>query len=465
MPASDKDLARTVRRWVIGVLLGSILLVIASFLIWRATLSSRINASLARIKAAGYPANPKELNQWYRDVPTNENAALLFLAAAEDISAADFGIEREVVDWIATNRTSLLPPDLKERLTLRLDENRSALSRLHGATSKTRSRYPIDLSEGADCKLKHLTRIKDAAWLLRAESVELCDNGLIDDAAESIRIIYRIAQSLADEPTMMSQLVRFSITAVGQSGLQKVLCTASVRAPILKAFITTLEGADNVVPLQRGLAGERVMDIPFFRFEEKALLQDKDDPVAAFIDEETKRRAENAAQTFVRQMGVFERDLRFYLDTMETNLAIVALCEPNNLAATNYVATQALKARQRYYLCSCIFLRNLERDIARHAEHAARVRTARAALAIELFRAEHNGERPASLEALAPAYLKQIPKDPFDGQPLRYKLRSKGYVVYSIGADGKDDDGKERPPRSKGGNREESFDITLTVDR
>ena len=41
-----------------------------------------------------------------------------------------------------------------------------------------------------------------------------------------------------------------------------------------------------------------------------------------------------------------------------------------------------------------------------------------------------------------PAQLKQVPLDPYDGKPLRYRLRADGAVVYSVGPDLIDDGGK-----------------------
>ena len=63
-------------------------------------------------------------------------------------------------------------------------------------------------------------------------------------------------------------------------------------------------------------------------------------------------------------------------------------------------------------------------------------------LALRAYRLEH-GAYPATLAALTPAYLKQIPNDPFAASgPLHYKRQGSKYVLYSIGPDGKDDGGK-----------------------
>jgi hypothetical protein len=56
------------------------------------------------------------------------------------------------------------------------------------------------------------------------------------------------------------------------------------------------------------------------------------------------------------------------------------------------------------------------------------------------YRAEQ-GKYPAALADLAPKYATKIPLDLFSGKPLVYKLQGGGYVLYSVGANGKDDGG------------------------
>ncbi|HZO87573.1 MAG TPA: hypothetical protein VFB38_04480 [Chthonomonadaceae bacterium] len=63
------------------------------------------------------------------------------------------------------------------------------------------------------------------------------------------------------------------------------------------------------------------------------------------------------------------------------------------------------------------------------------------ALALRAYRLEH-GAYPQTLSALVPAYLSQVPEDPFAlYTALRYKRMGAAYLLYSIGPDGKDDGG------------------------
>ncbi len=62
-------------------------------------------------------------------------------------------------------------------------------------------------------------------------------------------------------------------------------------------------------------------------------------------------------------------------------------------------------------------------------------------LALRAYKMDH-GAYPPTLTALAPGYIRAIPADPFSlSGPLRYKRAGAGYVLYSVGPDGKDDGG------------------------
>jgi len=74
------------------------------------------------------------------------------------------------------------------------------------------------------------------------------------------------------------------------------------------------------------------------------------------------------------------------------------------------------------------------------AREAAR-RLAMTAITLKRYQLRH-GAWPADLKALVPEVLSEVPKDPVDGQPLRYRPNADGtFLLYSIGSDGKDDGG------------------------
>jgi hypothetical protein len=90
-----------------------------------------------------------------------------------------------------------------------------------------------------------------------------------------------------------------------------------------------------------------------------------------------------------------------------------------------------------------------------HYKALADGRAAAVLLAIRLYAHEHDGQPPQTLDALVPAYLPAVPRDPFgDGSwPMRYQVRPRRVpgavlgagendrmiVVYSVGQDGRDE--------------------------
>lgn len=82
-----------------------------------------------------------------------------------------------------------------------------------------------------------------------------------------------------------------------------------------------------------------------------------------------------------------------------------------------------------------------------HWQSLAELRCALVALAVERYRLAH-GRWPESLNEVAPALLREVPPDPFDGKPLRYRRLPDGVVIYAVGFDGKDNGGnvdRKRP--------------------
>ncbi|HEV3236099.1 MAG TPA: hypothetical protein VGZ25_03865, partial [Gemmataceae bacterium] len=63
------------------------------------------------------------------------------------------------------------------------------------------------------------------------------------------------------------------------------------------------------------------------------------------------------------------------------------------------------------------------------------------AFALAAYHSDHKAY-PAKLDDLAPKYLSCIPKDLFTGKPMIYRPANKGYLLYSVGVNGKDENGQ-----------------------
>jgi type II secretory pathway pseudopilin PulG len=95
---------------------------------------------------------------------------------------------------------------------------------------------------------------------------------------------------------------------------------------------------------------------------------------------------------------------------------------------------------RRSLLTSVIFP-SFSGTFERVAMDEAQLQNAQLALAAARFRLDH-GQLPTNIGDLVPNYIAEIPTDPFDGKPMRYKKTDEEAVFYSVGFDGKDDGGK-----------------------
>ncbi len=436
------------RRVLFGMSAGLGLLVLGlavAVIVWRTRLGNEVNARLSALQAAGYPTSGAELDAWYSSVPDNENAGLNLGEA--------FAVMRKYPDKRAAEIDRFKPPPRGEALTAPQREllaghvalNAEALAKAREAIALPKSRFPVDLSPGFNALLPHLAKIKSLAQTANFETRLAVEDRRSADVITGITTILGLARTLDEEPVTISQLVRVSVVSITVASLERSLAASGFSDAELSRLFTAFTGAERTNLMAKALIGERASHILAWR------------PTQA--GGQVLGVQQNQ---FFRVIGFFERDLNFYLKCMETNISLASLPPPKSLAVTN-AADVFLEAKRKFYILSGMLLPALSRLTVREADGLARLRVAQAALAIERFRLA-NGRLPKELNELIPGFLSVVPIDPFDGAQLRYKLRPKSYVVYSIGPDGRDDDGTEAPP---GPSRNGSVpqDITITVER
>jgi hypothetical protein len=155
--------------------------------------------------------------------------------------------------------------------------------------------------------------------------------------------------------------------------------------------------------------------------------------------------------------GIQARGLPDMLDYMEQHVAAADLPVLERLARFRAIEGE-LDRLSLLHVTAKTWLPIFSSSTVFEVDPGIRVQSdlARTALAIERFRLPTD-ELPAHLEELVPRYLAQVPLDPFDGQPVRYRRRPAGYLLYSVGADGQDNDGREQDEVKSGEPRDSCF--------
>jgi len=98
-----------------------------------------------------------------------------------------------------------------------------------------------------------------------------------------------------------------------------------------------------------------------------------------------------------------------------------------------------------FYFFSLIGIPNVTTAIRVGLEMEMERRLAVTAIGLKRYKLK-TGHWPQKLDALVPDYLAAVPRDCMSGELLRYHLNADGtFTLYSVGEDGKDDNGDATP--------------------
>ncbi len=435
------------------ILLVTLVILVGGYGLLRWRLKSQLQRRVDAIRAAGYPITCAELDKWYSIPNDVENAADVILDATQYYAAPNKPELMPVVgQGELPGRTEPLSEETRQLIGQYLAQNKRALELLCKASSIEHSRYPIDLSAGFAAWRPYLLEIRGVACLLSLDAIWHAENNEGESAVEAVASIFGVARTLAKEPLIDSQLCRFNCQSIGVSAIERVVNRMDLGDGQLARLSETCAQGEDESGLLRGFVGERCVVFEVLKNTHGAGPQVFGVP-----------RSIGLLYGACRMMGLTDKEATIYLDLMDGLFDALRLPEQERIKAANILDAELQEVPKIYVMLHMrgpcgpgvfqISLRNI-----------ARLRAVRVGLGIERYRLA-NGKLPEKLAELVPAYLDAVPKDPFDGQELRYKRLEKGYVVYSIGEDGSDDGGKELLPlgKRKGGNN--NWDVTFIVER
>ena len=414
------------------------------------TLEENIAIELGNIRAVGDPATLEELDKWYA-YPDGPNAADVYAKAFEKFSKDDGkwndipGISYEAK---LPKLGEPLPEKMKKRIAAFLADNAEAIKLLHEAAGIEGCRFPVrfvDASNPSEFRLPHSEPLRAGVRHLQLAAVMAAETGRAEEAASHIGACIGIVRSLRNEPYGISQLVRMSCLAVTKNALEQVMARVRLSGSQRAALAAGLQAEERTETSGRAAVGERCITDRYFL------------PGGAMFGEASED--DTSGETFWHMSGVVSKGRLFCLKWLGRAVRVARLPLNERLEASRRFSAE-LEAETEIDVMDFLsqdfmgkFMLGMTApgctgEIAEDLTGFATLRSMRTALAIEGFR-EAQKRLPESLAELVPKYLKAIPLDPFDGKPLRFKKREKGYVVYSIGEDGTDDDGIG-PPKSSG---------------
>ncbi|HEY5042451.1 MAG TPA: hypothetical protein VIK53_10655 [Verrucomicrobiae bacterium] len=374
-------------------------------------------------------------------------------------------------DWLKTELNTVHWPDLREAL----DGNRWMLDDACNAALSGPIRFNLDATKGSAMVLRHLAMLRNLSLALGSrEILELHDRNT-DTAWTNLLAVTRLVTAWEPEPAEISHLVRFSLATIAFNDAWQALQFDGWPDEKLAELQHEWESVNFFANLPETAAFRRASVVAICEQEREEPLSGGisfPDLLKAAIHSPTEAYSDiklGFNQARYRSYGTFvdERDLLFFFQARELEIR-QAIQSPTWArmeqlpGVTNHVF---FHSKYRSRLQSMMNLQELNIAVQKRsfsllgvaAETEARSRILITAIALERYRGRH-GEYPATLDALTPEFLKSVPVDFMDGQPLRYQLMDEGhFVLYSIGLDCVDDGGLIQTPEQRSRNEQEGL--------
>ena len=458
--AEQESIEKPRRKWkVLQTLVILLVIIIAVFVAFRLILKLKLHARFDAIRAEGYPATCAELDALYTIHESAENAADTFIDSFSSYEIWGGEEKRKLLPVVGLAklplRTEPLTEETKALVTRYIADNQQALELLHKGAAIEHSRYHVDLSKGLEALNLDFSNIRHGARLLKLEAILDAENGKPEQAAGSITSAFGLARSLSKEPMLVSQLVRIACQELAVSTLERAVNRTEFSDEQLADLSRTLVNAEDPCAMIRAFVGERCMGISILKMPAAKIL-----PLLS-IESNRPHPLGALKITLYRFAGLADMGAAIYLDLMSDYIKAIQLPSPQRQEAADAVDARFEKI-SRIHILVHVIMPALSRCTTIDLRIAAQLRSARAGLAVQRYRLAAN-KLPDTLTELVPTYLDAVPEDPFDGKELRYKKLETGFVVYSIGEDGSDDGGKEKPRKRT--DSDVPVDVTFIIQR
>jgi len=308
----------------------------------------------------------------------------------------------------------------------------------------------LDFSQGFAMPLSGVTESLKAGQHFSQEGILFLQKKMTSEAVGNVRPILRLAEMTEKQPLLISQLVSASLLGIAQNLTWEILQSnraTEVELAGLQQDWERVRIARFIVPVWRM---ERAVALPFFEtpsfqiFSGVSTLSSSPPKPLTWLP---KSWDETMNLAMFLTWGTLYRyaDARQFLENYQT-LIDLAPKDPvqgpwspalhGSVELQNSLGTAGIER-----LFSGMLIPSLESSFTRIVSTQAMANLTTTALALQRHQLAH-GEYPSSLDQLTPAFLAAIPRDPFDGEPLRYrKLDSQSFLLYAVGIDGGDDHG------------------------
>jgi len=299
-----------------------------------------------------------------------------------------------------------------------LRKNVQAINLIRQATDKSQCRFTLTRDENDILSTSPKgTKLRDLARLLGIQARDEAQAGNQKAALQDVRRQFVMARHVANEPLLSCGFLAREMEVIANNTLAKVLLRSTLTSSEARAFEASLSQIDWIPYLHRILLTERVLDI-----------------------EEAQSFRDSLGMNGVWANPMFKMDemysLRLWKDIIKDEENAPTPLPPD------YGREMDERAKKMpVYAVTASTVTTLYSRVRREYDYSETQRREREiALALAVYHSQYH-QYPITLEPAEKLWKSTFPLDIYSKKPFRYKSDGKTFLLYSVGSNGKDDDG------------------------
>ena len=318
----------------------------------------------------------------------------------------------------------------------------SEIDELRQASHLPYSRFPVEYGreDPADVLLPHLAGIKGCVVMLKMRAAAELQAGQSEQALADVHLGLRLADSIRNEPILISHLVRIAIWQIMLNAIWEGLAEHHWSDTQLVELDRELQKMDFLADHQFALRGERATTLGTLIWLRQGQLDSSGED--AFGEKRIEKaiaiiyRLMPKGWSYQEQLVVAKVHQEYFLKTIAPKKHLVSPKIARD--GKQYIESMPLRP---WNIIARFMLPTYTSTPNKFAHAQGSLDLGRIAIALERYKLVH-GNYPDSLDVLAPQFLPQVPHDVIGGQPLHYQRTEDGqFILYSIGWNEKDDGG------------------------
>ncbi len=436
-----------------GGLAACLALLALSWFVWQAVSSRRAQAAAAALA----PRQPlgREQQASPAEVPAEENAAFIYQAVlpslvrpGESLSAAELRPLLDVEALLASSAETAGSPALRAEVRQMYSDpgRQEALEALRRASVRDYCQFTMENEVGPELSSALLAGFYRGVQLVVGRAMLTPEEGVLADAMMWFATALRMARHLGSHPSLVAQLYQYALQTFIAERLEATIARRQVPTPAsaeLMAVIRNTELNPSVGPMvdQELTFGLDLFDLAKSRPQEA--LQQLNRRGRLLSPEPLPSLPGWVYRSRLGRPLLFS-DKALYLELMGTCRSLIEQPFADHAAEWLRLESRAQQAWliRRFGGLTPALTRDLCTVAMKRDAAQAELNLALVALALKNFRWEHN-RYPENLYELERSVAWEVPRDPFTGKRLGYEWNGAGFLLYSLGPDGRRQAGKD----------------------